>query len=214
MPSDDSEVRVVAMRNNRIQGRLPGLVFAVMLVALVGAYPAPARPVIAPLFTPEVQHWSAEIARWSAEYGLDANLLATVMQIESCGHPTIASSAGAQGLFQVMPFHFTAGEVMTDPDTNARRAAWVLDTCLGLAGGEAGAAMACYNGGPSVLRKPSTAWPKETQRYLVWGLGIYMDATSDRGQSAILDGWLAAGGQTLCQWASTAQAGGQAVSSS
>ncbi|MFQ5436754.1 MAG: transglycosylase SLT domain-containing protein [Anaerolineae bacterium] len=77
--------------------------------------------VISPVFTPEVQHWTAEIGQWAAEFGLDPNLVATIMQIESCGDPTAVSPAGAQGLFQVMPFHFGAGEEMQNPTTNARR---------------------------------------------------------------------------------------------
>ena len=42
---------------------------------------------IAPLFTPEVRYWSANIARWAGQYGLDPNLLATVMQIPSSESP-------------------------------------------------------------------------------------------------------------------------------
>ena len=74
---------------------------------------------LAPFFAPAVQHWSDEINRWAAQHEVDPHLLATVMQIESCGHPTVISNAGARGLFQVMPFHFAAGEDMLDPDTNA-----------------------------------------------------------------------------------------------
>ena len=71
---------------------------------------------IASTFTPEVQRWSGKIGSWSDEYGLEPNLMATVMQIESCGHPTVSSPSGAQGLFQVMPFHFASDESMTDPE--------------------------------------------------------------------------------------------------
>ncbi|NIS82480.1 MAG: hypothetical protein GTO14_20255, partial [Anaerolineales bacterium] len=38
-------------------------------------------------FTPEVLYWSADILTWAAEYELNPNLVATVIQIESCGHP-------------------------------------------------------------------------------------------------------------------------------
>src|SRR5688500_10923905 len=64
---------------------------------------------VAPLFTNEIDYWSSDLVRWANAYDLDPNLLATVMQIESCGHPTVVSRAGAQGLFQVMPFHFSTG---------------------------------------------------------------------------------------------------------
>ncbi|MBN8593092.1 MAG: transglycosylase SLT domain-containing protein [Anaerolineae bacterium] len=162
--------------------------------------------VLAPLFTPQVNHWSGDIARWSGQYGLDPNLLATVMQIESCGHPTVSSHAGAQGLFQVMPFHFQPGEDMLDPDTNARRGASFLEQCLNdFAGGDPGLAMACYNGGPSVTRKPFTQWPNETQRYYIWGMGIYTDARANASTSQTLNEWLGAGGSGLCERASAAQ---------
>ena len=62
------------------------------------------------LFTPEIQFWAASLKRWSSEHGVDVNLAATVMQIESCGNPDARSSSGAMGLFQVMPFHFLGNE--------------------------------------------------------------------------------------------------------
>lgn len=152
---------------------------------------------IASTFSPEVQRWSGELAGWAETYGLDVNLLATVMQIESCGHPTARSSANAQGLFQVMPFHFADGEQMTDPNTNAMRGAGVLKECLRWSNGDTRGALACYNGGPSLLSRPTDTWPAETQRYVVWGEGIYSDAQAN-AESATLDAWLRAGGAGLC----------------
>lgn len=159
---------------------------------------------IAPLFTPEVKHWSDDIARWAMQYDLDPNLLATVMQIESCGHPTVSSYAGAQGLFQVMPFHFNSDENQLDPDTNAHRAADYLKICVDGANRDAGLTLACYNGGQSVLTRPYSAWQDQTQRYYHWGLGIYADALNNQSHSDTLDQWLAAGGSNLCQRAEAA----------
>jgi soluble lytic murein transglycosylase-like protein len=153
---------------------------------------------IAPLFTSRVDRWAADIMRWSVQYGLDPNLLATVMQIESCGNADVTSHAGAQGLFQVMPFHFAPGEVYTDPETNAKRSANFLNECLGWANGDAGLALACYNGGPSVTTRPFSTWHNETQRYYNWGTGIYADAQQNLAQSPTLMNWLQAGGSNLC----------------
>ncbi|MFO7320486.1 MAG: transglycosylase SLT domain-containing protein [Chloroflexota bacterium] len=161
---------------------------------------------IAPLFTAEVQRWGDDISRWAAQYGLDPNLLATVMQIESCGDSTVASHAGAQGLFQVMPFHFAPGEVYTDPETNAKRSANFLNECLAWSNGDPNLALACYNGGPSVLQRPFHNWPAETQRYYTWGSGIYADATNNRSESPTLQSWLNAGGSNLCNRAAATQA--------
>lgn len=157
--------------------------------------------VIAPLFTPEVDYWNGDIGRWAVEYDIDPNLLATVMQIESCGHPTVSSYAGAQGLFQVMPYHFAAGENQLDPDTNVKRGVTVLRECSGWADGDVGLTLACYNGGPSVVNTSYAAWSNQVQRYYYWGTRIYADATSNQAQSATLTEWLNAGGYNLCSMA-------------
>lgn len=158
---------------------------------------------VAPLFTNEIDYWGSDLVRWSQTYDLDPNLLATVMQIESCGHPSVISRAGAQGLFQVMPFHFSTGEDMISPDTNALRAANFLNYCLTYSDQDVGLTLACYNGGPSVVTKNMHNWPAETQRYYVWGVGIYADARAGLSASPTLDRWLNAGGSGLCHLADT-----------
>ena len=162
------------------------------------------RGQIAPFFTDEVAYWADDIGRWSREYDLDPNLLATVMQIESCGHPDVSSGAGARGLFQVMPYHFAEGENVFDPETNVKRGAGVLKQCLQTAKGDVGLTLACYNGGPAVIGTPYASWYAETQRYYTWGQGIYDDAHSGNGHSLTLHQWLQAGGELLCDQASVA----------
>lgn len=166
--------------------------------AVISAFrPAPETD-LAAFFAPAVQAWSDDIVRWSARHEADPHLLATVMQIESCGHPTVVSNAGAQGLFQVMPFHFAAGESMLDPNTNAKRGASFLNYCHAAAGGVIGLALACYNGGPSVINQARENWSFETRKYYRWGVGIYSDAVAGNARSETLDQWLAAGGDRLC----------------
>ncbi|MCW5877014.1 MAG: transglycosylase SLT domain-containing protein [Anaerolineales bacterium] len=152
---------------------------------------------LAPLFTPQVLRWEADILRWSAEAELDPNLVATVMQIESCGHPLAVSRAGAMGLFQVMPYHFSAGENSFDPDTNARRGLAYLRKSLDNFG-TSEMAMAGYNGGINGASRPQAAWAQETRRYIYWGENIYRDAAAGREGSLVLQEWLAAGGASLC----------------
>ena len=153
---------------------------------------------LAAFFAPSVQHWSSKIGEWSSQHQVDPRLLATVMQIESCGHPSVISGAGAQGLFQVMPFHFAEAENMLDPDTNARRGSAFLNQCHQAADGVIGLTLACYNGGASVLSQPRESWSRETRSYYRWGVGIYSDAVANSATSATFDQWLAAGGQRLC----------------
>ena len=158
--------------------------------AAVSAPPeASASAALSPIFTPEVQYWAGKIAAWAAPFDLDPNLVATVMQIESCGAPQAVSSSGAQGLFQVMPFHFGPDDVMQDPDTNAQRGIAYLALGLALAG---------YNGGHSVIGRDSSLWSNETKRYWYWGTGIYEDAMSGQTASPRLQEWLDAGGMSLC----------------
>lgn len=156
---------------------------------------------ISPIFTPEVHYWEKQIVGWAAAYDLDPNLAAIVMQVESCGDPNAVSGAGAQGLFQVMPFHFSAGENMQDPDTNARRGLNYLVEGLRLTNGDVGLAFAGYNGGHGTAAKSWNQWPAETQRYYNWTSGIYEDIQAGLTESPTLQTWLAAGGAALCRQA-------------
>lgn len=160
---------------------------------------------ISPIFTAEVQYWAVDISRWAQEYNLDPNLIATVMQIESCGDPHAGSSAGAQGLFQVMPFHFAEGEAMLDINNNAKRGLNYLSGGLHKSNGHVGLALAGYNGGHGMIDWGYARWPNETRRYHYWGTGIYYDAISGAPTSERLNEWLAAGGEFLCRQAATVQ---------
>ena len=156
---------------------------------------------ISPVFTAEVQAWAADILRWAGAAGLDPNMAATVMQIESCGDPQALSRSGAMGLFQVMPFHFADGEDGFDTETNARRGMDYLSRSLETAGGDPRLAFAGYNGGIGVIGWLETDWPAETTRYAYWGSGIYAEASSGFLQSSRLEEWLQAGGASLCRQA-------------
>lgn len=153
---------------------------------------------IAPLFTPEIQHWGEKITVWSERWGLDPNLAATVMQIESCGNPNALSGAGAMGLFQVMPYHFAGGEDPFKPITNATRGLTYLKSALDARAGDSRLAFAGYNGGITGAQRPENVWPAETQRYVYWGTGIYADAKKGKASSNRLDEWLSRGGASLC----------------
>lgn len=162
---------------------------------------APSRPVapaLSLIFTPEVQRWGEQIIQWAAPFQLDPNLAATVMQIESCGWASAVSRSGAQGLFQVMPFHFEAGEAMQDPATNAQRGLAYLALGLSKAGGNTGLAFAGYNGGHGQITRQAAHWPEETKRYWYWATGIYADVLSGQTSSPRLEEWLRAGGASLC----------------
>ena len=163
----------------------------------------PQSGAISAIFRPEVQYWGNAIRTWSAAAGLDPNLVATVMQIESCGDPRARSRAGAMGLFQVMPYHFASGDDPYNPDTNARRGLAYLKRSLAAANGDARLALAGYNGGIGVIGRPESSWSAETQRYAYWGSAIYADATSGATVGLRLQEWITVGGEGLCRQAGT-----------
>lgn len=163
--------------------------------------PAAGAGAISPVFSPEVQHWADDIVRWAAAHNLDPNAVATIMQIESCGDPQAVSSAGAQGLFQVMPFHFTNGEPMQDPNINAMRGMRYFAERLQQTNGDIGRAFAGYNGGHVAAASGRDSWAAETQRYYTWSTGIYEEASSGATTSATLQEWMQAGGASLCRQA-------------
>ena len=174
-----------------------------------GTLPSRAQPVggradadVWPAFTPEVLVWAPSILRWSETYQLDLNLVALVMQLESCGNPDVLSPAGAIGLFQVMPFHFAPDEDPYDPETNAKRGLSYLARALTQASNQPGLALAGYNGGISVIASTPSAWPEETQRYVGWGQAILDEIAAGMTSSSTLPAWLDAGGARLCHLAS------------
>jgi len=157
---------------------------------------------LSPIFTREVQYWADNILRWANASSLDPNLVAVVMQIESCGNPFARSSVGATGLFQVMPFHFQAGENPYNPNTNALRGLNYLSRSLEAARGNIRLALAGYNGGIGIISRGEWAWHAETLRYVHYGAPIYEDAHSGSTSSPKLDEWYRKYGVGLCKQAS------------
>ena len=188
----------------------------VLISALLGSFAwktTPSTPVvpdsppvtstgISSIFRVEVRHWAASISKWASASGLDPNLIATIMQIESCGDPRARSSAGAMGLFQVMPFHFRALDNPYDPDTNAARGLAYLTRSLAAGGGDSRLALAGYNGGIGVIPRGEWTWSSQTKRYVKYGFPIYEDARSGLASSAALNEWYERYGVSLCWQAS------------
>lgn len=172
-------------------------------------YTAPApdqTPSLAPLFSASVQRWQPLIATAADRSGLPTALIATVMQIESCGDPAARSNAGALGLMQVMPYHFTLSHEPLNPTVNLDVGVNYLRGSYQKAEGDIARTLAGYNGGHGVIERDPATWPEETQRYVMWGTGIYADAIQGAETSPTLDRWLAAGGQSLCRSAGARRA--------
>ena len=216
--SNQDDWQTAAAPESQGSGCLSGFIIPPLMVLLVGSLLAffafktstqsipmqvsPSGSVqLSPIFTPEVQYWKDSILRWASATGLDPNLVAVIMQIESCGDPFARSGAGAIGLFQVMPDHFLSSDDPAAPDTNAARGLDYLRRSLSAAGNDVRLALAGYNGGIGLVSAGEWTWPAETIRYTYWGSGIYADAVSGASRSPRLDEWLSAGGASLCNQA-------------
>lgn len=149
-------------------------------------------------FDPAVRFWSRQINTWSQTYNLPANLIATVMQIESCGNPRTISSAGAVGLFQVVPrWHLGPDETATqlfDPQFNAAKGLSFLSDLMNRSGGNIDRALAGYNAGYWALEADYADLPAQTQRMVSYGQMRYPDK-----RRAIMFSWYRNhGGYELC----------------
>ena len=112
-------------------------------------------------------------------YRLDPELIRAVMHAESAFNPFVVSSAGAQGLMQLMPAlaEEMGVEDPFDPRQNimggARYLRWLLDRNRG----NVPLTLASYNAGPTVVAKYKKIPPfRETQRYVKKITGFMDDA--------------------------------------
>ncbi|MGI6683977.1 MAG: lytic transglycosylase domain-containing protein [Bacillota bacterium] len=108
------------------------------------------------------------------EWNIPAGLLKAVAKAESNFDPNAVSSAGAQGIMQLMPETGRSLGVTNpfDPEENINGAAKYLRSLLDRYEGDVRLALAAYNAGPGNVKKYQGIPPfKETERYLEKVLG-------------------------------------------
>ena len=109
-----------------------------------------------------------------AKYGVDPALLAGLIEQESHFDPTVGSSAGAQGLTELMP-ETAASLGVTDPHDPAQSidaGARLLSEKLAEFGGDTELALAAYNAGSGAVQQYNGIPPyPETQEYVKKVLG-------------------------------------------
>jgi soluble lytic murein transglycosylase-like protein len=111
------------------------------------------------------------------EYGVDPYLIKAVIQAESSGNPGAVSSAGAQGLMQLMPK--TAADLGVydsfDPAQNIMGGTRYLRQLLDRYRGDRKLALAAYNWGMGNVENRLQSMPKETRNYLAKVENYYRD---------------------------------------
>jgi TP901 family phage tail tape measure protein len=120
--------------------------------------------------------YSNIINKASSAYGIDANLIAAIIQQESSFNPNSKSPAGAMGLMQLTSdswSDFGSGDIW-DAYDNIMAGTKEFATYLKKYGGDIKTALAAYNWGPgNVDRKGLGNMPSETQDYIPKVLGYY-----------------------------------------
>ncbi len=113
--------------------------------------------------------YSDLIAEASERYGLDADLIRSVIRAESNFDPQAVSSAGAQGLMQLMPA--TARELGVtdsfDAHQNIMAGTRYLKSLMDRYEGDVEKSLAAYNWGlGNIARKGTDSLPQETRSYV------------------------------------------------
>ncbi len=124
------------------------------------------------------------IEQAAARYGLDPSLLSGLIEQESGFDPTASSSAGAQGLTQLMPSTAASLGVSEplNPAQSIEGGARYLSQLLNQFGGNTADALAAYNAGPGAVEQYGGVPPyAETQQYVTKVLG-YAASFSQSGQ--------------------------------
>jgi soluble lytic murein transglycosylase-like protein len=113
----------------------------------------------------------------ASKYGLDANVLKGLIKQESGFNPNAGSSAGAQGLTQLMPATAASLGVtdVHDPAQSIDGGAHYLRMQLDRFGGDYTKALAAYNAGPGAVERFGGVPPYAETRNYVTNVLSYAD---------------------------------------
>ena len=122
------------------------------------------------------------VNKYSKQYGVDSKLVLSIIKTESNFDSTAVSSAGAQGLMQLMPENSKANGVSNpfNIDQNIKGGVEQLKGYLDSYGGNVEMALMAYNGGPGTMERRGVTsdadlykMPEETQNYIPKVMNYY-----------------------------------------
>ena len=122
------------------------------------------------------------VNKYSKQYGVDSKLVLSIIKTESNFDSTAVSSAGAQGLMQLMPENSKANGVSNpfNIDQNIKGGIEQLKGYLDSYGGDVQMALMAYNGGPGTMQRRGVTsdsdlykMPEETQNYIPKVMNYY-----------------------------------------
>lgn len=122
------------------------------------------------------------VQKYANKYGVNSNLILSVIKAESDFDPKCTSWAGAQGLMQLMPENSRSYGVTNpyDIDQNINAGTQLLKQYLDIYGGNTEMALAAYNAGPGTLQRRGVTsasdfykLPSETRNYVPKVMGYY-----------------------------------------
>jgi soluble lytic murein transglycosylase-like protein len=131
--------------------------------------------------------YEQQIDAAAAKYGIDPAVLKGLIKQESGFNPSAGSSAGAQGLTQLMPGTASSLGVtdLHDPAQSIDGGAHYLKMQLDRFGGDYSKALAAYNAGPGAVQRYGGVPPySETQNYVKNVLAFAQQYRQDGGQAA------------------------------
>ena len=132
-------------------------------------------------FSPAGSSFESIIQQASARYQVDPSLVKALIRAESNFNPTAVSSAGAQGLMQLMPATAAGLGVQNslDPVQNIEGGVHLLRKLLDRYSGNVTLALAAYNAGPGAVDRFGGIPPyQETQTYVQRVLNYYQTERS------------------------------------
>ncbi|WP_066871644.1 lytic transglycosylase domain-containing protein [Clostridium mediterraneense] len=130
------------------------------------------------------QRINVAIENASKKYRIDKGIIRAIIKAESNFNPSVTSSAGAQGLMQIMPANFSFLGISNgyDIEQNINGGAKLLRNYLDRYNGNLEMALMAYNGGPGTMERRGVKsasdlykMPKETQNYVPKVLKYYRD---------------------------------------